>query len=194
MTRPGWRGPGSHGAAVQRWLAAGWLGASLLATGCAGPGESTVADRDRPLLQDEVPPPAAPVAKSGSGARPVASESQDRALVLPRPLLQRVLDAGPGWLLGQVPLEPLFDDKRRFAGFRIVSVFGDRPEVLRYGVLPGDALLAIGKRRIVTPGDLSAAFEDLRGAQELAVTVRRAGQVREVRVPIVEAAPATDGP
>lgn len=194
MTWLGWPRHGRGGARRRPARVAVWLGAALLANACAGPSASTAEDRERPLLPDEVPPPAASTAKTGSGARPVSAGSPDGALVIPRPLLQRVLDAGPGWLLGQVPLEPLFDDKRRFAGFRIVSVFGDRPDVLRYGVLPGDALLAIGKRRIVTPGDLSAAFEDLRSAQELAVTVRRAGQVREVRLPIVEADPAPQGP
>lgn len=120
-----------------------------------------------------------------SGARPTTNAIDAGPLVVRRPALDRVLAAGPGRLLQQVPLEPVFASGHKFAGFRILSLFGDDPRVLRYGVLPGDVLLAVNGRRIVTPGDLMSTFEGMKTAKDLEVVVQRAGTQRTFRFAII---------
>ncbi len=131
-------------------------------------------------------PTSAPTARpKASGARPATRGDLDAPLVIQRPALERVLAAGPGRLLQQVPIEPVFAPGHKFAGFRILALFGDDPKVLRYGVLPGDVLHAVNGQRIVTPSDLMTAFERLRGADVLEVSVQRAGIARTFRFPVV---------
>lgn len=123
--------------------------------------------------------------RKGSGAR---SEPLTAApLVIARPALDRLIAAGPGALLGQVVLEPQRGADRKFQGFRIVSLFGDTPEVLRYGVRPGDILVSSQGQRVVTPGDLLTVFQKLRGARTVEVQVRRAGETLVLQWPVVEA-------
>jgi type II secretory pathway component PulC len=106
--------------------------------------------------------------------------------------LDRALAAGPGWLLGQVPLEPVRGKDRQFLGFRVVSVFADDPRALAYGVLPGDLLVRIQGQRIVTPGDLMTVFQRLRGAAEIIVELQRGREPLTLRWPVVD--PAQTGP
>jgi hypothetical protein len=123
-----------------------------------------------------------------SGARTAPLEDPNAPLFVPRAALDRVLAAGPGRLLQQVPIEPVFAPGHKFAGFRILSVFGDDPRVLRFGVLPGDVLLAVNGHRIVTPGDLMTAFQKLHGADQLEVSVLRSTTARTFRFPVLPVA------
>ncbi len=139
--------------------------------------------------RDDAPPVHA---GKGSGARKVSGarkmESVDRRdgpLVIARPVLDKVLAAGPGWLLGQVPLAPIFDKNRKFIGYRIVSLFGDDPAVLRYGVLPGDRLLSVQGKAIVVPTDIMSVYGKLRTDNWLQVRVLRGGIEQQLRWPIV---------
>lgn len=120
-----------------------------------------------------------------SGARPMPAEDGNGSLYVPRASLDRVLAAGPGRLLQDVPIEPVFAAGHKFAGFRIVSLFRDDPRVLRFGILPGDVLLAVNGQRIVTPGDLMAAFDHMHRADQLEVSVLRAGTAKTFRFPVL---------
>jgi type II secretory pathway component PulC len=140
------------------------------------------------------PPPPERHARS-SGARTTPVDDPNAPLFVPRAALDRVLAAGPGRLLQQVPIEPVFAPGHKFAGFRILSVFGDDPRVLRFGVLPGDVLLAVNGQRIVTPGDLMAAFQKLHGADHIEVSVLRSTTARTFRIPVLPASrPAAPPP
>ena len=104
-----------------------------------------------------------------------------------RVLLERVLAAGPGWLLSEVELRPTFLAKHKFNGFKVVSLFRNDPKVLRYGVLPGDIVRAINGQKLVTPGDLLLVFARLKLADTLEIDVQRDGVDRRLRFPIVPA-------
>lgn len=151
----------------------------LLALGCSG-GQTEAADP----LAGERPVATAP---TGSGVRAIpAKPAAQGPLALPRPILNVVLDAGPGALLAEVPLRPVRDGNGKFAGFAVESIFGGNPMAARFGVKPGDVLLKIAGQRLVTPGDLSVIFGKLRTANELVVDVRRRGEALSFRCPIVE--------
>ncbi len=129
----------------------------------------------------------------GSGAREVDPRARPSPLEIQRSTLDRVIAAGPGALLARVPVEPTFDSKRRFVGFRIIEIFEGSPAVARYGIRRGDVLIGINDQRIVTPDSLMAAFERLRGADILAIRVLRDGNAVDFAFPIVPAGqPATD--
>lgn len=179
--------------------AAGLAQAAVLASliGC-GAGQVERADADEAVQHSASDEQAQPTpVRGGSGARPEPQEprgSGARAepalpgpLTIPRPALDRVVAAGPGALLAQVVLQPERGSDNKFIGFRIVSLFGDTPEVLRYGVRPGDLLLSSQGQRIVTPGDLLTVFQRLRGARSVEVQVRRAGATVVLQWPVVEA-------
>jgi type II secretory pathway component PulC len=131
-------------------------------------------------------------APRGSGATtyvPTASKIPDGAI--DRVLLDRVLAAGPGWLLSQVPLQPTFAAKHKFAGFQLVSIFRNDPKVLRYGIQPGDIVRAINGQKLVTPSDLLLVFERLKTVDTLEIDVSRGGSDLKFRFPVV---PAMDLP
>lgn len=147
---------------------------------------------DRPAIRAADPTRASPTSgRAGSGARsaPTAPEAQG-PLVLPRAVLNVVLDAGPGAFLAEVPLQPVRDNAGKFAGFAVVSIFGGHPTAARFGVRPGDVLLQVAGQKLVTPGDLAAIFAKLRSADELVVQVRRRGQPLTFRCQITDAEPA----
>ncbi|MBM4342293.1 MAG: hypothetical protein FJ100_02825 [Deltaproteobacteria bacterium] len=170
--------------AAIRWAVA----ALCTATRCASP---QTADPDptaaEPANAAEPARSTGAGARKGGGARRVDPRADPwaGALVIPRPRLDRVLAAGPGWLLGQVPLEPLRDGNKKFLGYRIVSLFGDDPQVLRYGVLPGDRLVSVQGHKIVVPTDLLQVFQKLKTDRVLQVKVVRAGQERSFAWPVL---------
>lgn len=161
------------------------LCASLL-VGCGAAPVDPETDRpqrvdDRATEELAQPPPAA----RGSGARD--QEQAYGPLVIPRAVLDRTIAAGPGAFLAQVPLQPERGTDKKFQGFRIVSLYGDSPRVLRYGVLPGDLLISCQGQRIVTPGDLLTVFQRLRRIDVVEVQVKRAGELKVLRWPVVPA-------
>ncbi len=98
----------------------------------------------------------------------------------------RVVAAGPGALLAVVPLAPVLDAKRRFRGFRIVRIHDNSPEILAYGVHPGDMVVSVNGIRIVRPDHMLALFKRIGNATELDLRLTRAGRAVRVRVPIVD--------
>lgn len=127
---------------------------------------------------------------AGSGARRLTTRRVRRSS--PRGILRRdldrFLDAGPGALLQRVPLQPMFGSGHRFMGFRVISVFENRPKALRYGVRPGDLVLRINGQQLLTPAHLLQVFRLLRNASHLEVDVVRDNKPVKVRVPIVDPA------
>ncbi len=180
--------------------AAGWVLAVLALGACASP---QTAEPDPPATTTANP--ADPPRAKASGARKVSGAQRvdpkadpwAGALVIARPRLDKVLAAGPGWLLGQVPIEPVREGGKKFVGYRIVSLFGDDPQVLRYGVLPGDRLVSVQGQKILVPTDLLQVFQKLRSDRTLQVKVVRAGQEKTFSWPILmpgEPLPGADPP
>lgn len=175
-----------------------WYLALLLGFGCAGPANQT-----SPQADESQPDVARRPDGQASGARRVRLDAApSRASVAPGPptLLRsdvsRLLEAGPGALLQYVPLDPVFSggERRRFIGFRIGRVFDNSPEVLRYGVLPGDMLRSINGQAVTTPDQLMAVFERLRNATVVQVSVLRRGQRINLSWPIVGSSPQPPAP
>lgn len=172
---------GGLAAGLGTWLAAAGCGAGLDERESAALPEPQSEERSALARSGARTDPGEP---KGSGAR--AEPQVAGPLVIPRPVLDRLVAAGPGALLAQLVLEPERGADKKFLGFRIVSLFGDTPEVLRYGVRPGDLLLSSQGQRIVTPGDLLTVFQRLRGARSVEVQVRRARETLVLQWPVVE--------
>ena len=169
--------------AVAARLAAGYVGLAG-AIACSAPAH-------------EGPVPASPADRGtgsgtgpvgGSGARRVDREAPHEPLAIPVAQLDRVLQRGPGWLLRDVPLEPVLDARRQLVGFRIISLWNGDLRVARGGVKPGDILRSINGVRIVTPDDLVAAFTKMATAPALELDLGRAGEALHVRIPILRSA------
>jgi hypothetical protein len=128
------------------------------------------------------------LSRIGSGARgvPLSRGHGSGPATIARYIVDGIVRAGPGRLLQLVPLDPLFDARRRFRGFRIARVYDNSPRVLRYGVHPGDELVSINGLKILRPTHMLALFKLLPHAAELHIVVRRAGTVVHVRVPIAD--------
>jgi S1-C subfamily serine protease len=152
----------------------------LLLGGCGGAEPSAPPPR-APTRQT-----AAPAAASPPPVRRGPVTSLDRREVL------AVVDAGLGAFLQRVDLEPELIGGQ-FKGFRIVEL---RPRDWWAGVdvAPGDVVTQVNGMPIERDTQAYAAFESLRSAKELRVSLRRAGAPRELVLPIVERgdAPPTD--
>lgn len=160
-----------------------WLSILLLLNACGG------ATRDRRTSDERQPEgEQAPEQTEPSGAvayvPPVLRVPEG---AIDRTLLERVLAAGPGWLLSEVPLQPTFLAKHKFNGFRIMALFHNNPKVLHYGVQPGDVVRSVNGQKIVTPGDLLLVFERLKTADTLEIDVQRDGAELQFRFPVVPA-------
>ncbi len=141
---------------------------------------------------EDTPPPRRAGRASGAVRTNSRAPRADRgdwtqnAPAIPRAVLDRVLAAGPGWMLSKVQLEPVRGNDHKFIGFRIVSVFDGSPVAGRFDVRPGDLLLRVQGQRIVTPGDLLTVYQRAKGASEIAVDVQRGGQPLNLRWPVVD--------
>lgn len=71
------------------------------------------------------------------------------------------------------------------AGLLVSEVEADTPAE-RGGLILGDVLLTVGEQRVEDPGDLQAALSPERIGQALAVTILRAGELRELSVTVAE--------
>lgn len=159
---------------------------AALACGCSG-GQVEPDEPDPAANPNASGARPASAAKKASGARRVDTReaTQDGPPVLQRAAVDKVIAAGPGWLLGQVPIEPVRDKAKKFLGYRIVSVFGDSPAALRYGVLPGDRVLSVQGQALLVPTDLLQVFQKLKTAEQLQVKVVRNGEEKQFSWPIV---------
>ncbi len=158
---------------------------TLLLSACSGAASQEVAvaaQGSGEFAEAQTDPPQASGATEYVPAKPRVPEG-----AIDRVLLDRVLAAGPGWLLSEVPLQPTFLAKHKFSGFKLLSVFRNDPKVLRYGILPGDIVRSVNGQKIVTPSDLLAIFERLKTSDVLEIFVQRDGVERQFRFPIVPA-------
>ncbi|MCC6214354.1 MAG: PDZ domain-containing protein [Polyangiaceae bacterium] len=150
---------------MRRAALAAWFALGLTACGGAAPPPAVEADQ------------------------PFDEEGQPRPERVVRQLERRDVDAavagGLGRFLGRVQLEPELDGQR-FVGFRIVEL---RPFEWWEGVdlQPGDIVLRVNGQPIGRDTEAHAAFESLRTASELRVTLLRDGRRRELVLPIVGA-------
>lgn len=151
------------------------------------PGVGTVEPADAPTADQ---PHASGAAEYAPPDQRVPEGAIDRAL------LDRVLAAGPGWLLSEVPLQPTFLAKHKFGGFKLQSVFHNNPKVLRYGILPGDIVRSINGQPLATPSDLLLIFQRLKAVDVLVIAVTRNGVDRQFQFPVVPSLglSATDAP
>jgi S1-C subfamily serine protease len=142
--------------------------------GCAGAAE-------------EAPPPRvkSPPPPSAKAPEPRRVDALDRGEVL------AVLDEGLGSFLRRVEVEAVVQTGR-FEGFRIVGLF---PDAYWRGVdlRPGDVVTAVNGMPIERETEAYAAFESLRSAKELRVSLVRDGEPRELSLPIVEAPRSENG-
>ena len=155
--------------------------------------------RDQPLIgaEDGRSTLAKPGSSTtqGSGARRVRLKHGHviGPPTIHRSIVDRIVRAGPGRLLQLVPLNPIFDSRRRFRGFRIVRVYDNSARVLRYGVRPGDELVSVNGVRILRPTHMLALFKLLPNASELQIVVRRAGKPLHVRILISDSREVRNG-
>lgn len=149
----------------------------------------------------DVPVDPAPVQPSATATREGATNAGVPAGSLARSEVDRALARGPGWLLNQLPLEPVVAAGRRFLGFRLMQVFDDSPRAHSYGIRPGDIVQSINGIRLIRPEDLMRIVEKLRKANAIEARILRDGEPRTHRIPIVDdpdlggrAAPSEAGP
>jgi len=139
----------------------------LLVLACAGHGES--ADRS-------VTPATRHPSEADSSPRPPPG-------TLWRDEVVATVDLGLGAFLGRVEVEESLVD-HRFQGFRIVAL---RPPEFWKGVdlRPGDIVTSVNGMSIERDTQAFEAFEQLRDAPELRVSLTREGKKRELRYRIV---------
>lgn len=124
--------------------------------------------------------PAAAVSPEGATNKGVPVGSLGRGEV------DQALTRGPGWLLNQLPLEPVVAAGRRFLGFRLMQVFDDSPRAHSYGIRPGDIVQSVNGIRLIRPEDLMRIVQKLRKADAIEARILRDGEPRKVRIPIVD--------
>jgi type II secretory pathway component PulC len=152
----------------------------FLIAGCGG-----AAEESRPVQQPRAPAPeAAEVKPAPAPARKVEALAREDVLA--------AVNAGLGRFLQRVGVEPALRDGQ-FTGFRIVELY---PADWWAGVdlAPGDVVTQVNGMPIERETQAYAAFESLRSAKELRVSLVRHGQPRELVLPIVDSAPPAANP
>ncbi len=131
-----------------------------------------------PACAHGAPPPVeAPVETASS---PVATEA-----FVTRAELHALLDAGLGRYLQNLETEPVLENGE-FRGFRLRRIAITGPNAGLVDLRPGDVVQSLNGRSIDRPEHALEAWESLREASEIVVSLVRDGERRVVRVPIVE--------
>ncbi len=141
---------------------------------------------DAPGVRTEDPAPRNP-----SAAEPTPTGAAVAPKVLPAGTLARrdveaAIARGPGWLLNQLPLEPVVAAGRRFLGFRLMAIFDDSPRAHSFGVRPGDIVQTVNGVRLIRPEDLMRILTAVRGADAIVVRLLHDGEPKTVRIPIAD--------
>jgi general secretion pathway protein C len=125
------------------------------------------------------PRPAPPVAKPAAPTAPRTASTTIR-----RSDVASVVDAGFGYFLERVQVEPSLDSGR-FRGWTIVEL---SPPAFWEAVdlKPGDVVTSVNGMPIEREMDAWSAFESLKTAQELDVAYFRAGAERKLAYRIVD--------
>lgn len=116
------------------------------------------------------PEPAVPASKDES---PQAKRPKD---VIYRVELEHVLRKGPGWFLGQVPIEESME-AGKFVGWRVVELPFEWRDI---EIEPGDVVTSVNAMPLETPADFWSAWTTLSVASEIKVAFLRDGEPREI--------------
>jgi type II secretory pathway component PulC len=117
------------------------------------------------------------VRKVSRAQRPdqVGLESDVNAGVIPRAALQSELAKGIGRFLQQVRTQPVVA-RRRFVGWRLLTLFPDRSDIRVAVLKPGDLVLRINGESVERPEDFKAVWDSLASASELVLEIERDGE------------------
>jgi hypothetical protein len=117
-------------------------------------------------------------AATGTARRPPAP----RPAGLTRAQLLRTLDAGPGAFLAAVHVRAA-TGPRGFVGWEVVAL---EPPFAGGSVAPGDVVTRVNGRTIERPEQLADVWTALRAASAIVVEYLRAGERRELTIPVVD--------
>jgi type II secretory pathway component PulC len=131
--------------------------------------------------------------KSGAVTRSKLSGKQARAEAglppqvdggaIPRDLLKAELANGIGRFFQQVRPEPVVS-RGRFVGWRIATLFPNRPDLKVKGVQTGDIVLRVNGESVERPEDFKAVWDALAEAKQLVLDIERAGETTSVHYAI----------
>ena len=142
----------------------------ILAGGCGGATQSAP--------RAVAPAPPAPEEE-------LAAPSPRSDGTIPRAELMPVLDAGLGYFLRGVRVEPSLVDGA-FEGYRLTHLYPDDPRFQAIDLRPGAVVLRVNRRPIERPEQAQQVWDELRVASQLLVEYRRDGEDRELRLAIVD--------
>lgn len=100
--------------------------------------------------------------------------------VIPRAALRAELQRGIGAFLRHVRAKPAIV-RGRFAGWRVIELFKQRPEIHVVALRPGDTVLKVNGRSVERPEQLKYVWDRLAEASELVIEIERNAQRRSVR-------------
>ncbi len=149
---------------------------------------------DEPMVDlddaERAEPGSARPASAKPAARPAPAVPRRRKGEIPRADLDRVLEAGPGRLLGRVKVKANVT-RGRFNGWEVV-----RNPWADVDLVTGDVILTVNGRTLEHPLELKVLWDDLRKANAIAVEVLRKGEKFGLEFAIVPpvTAPATTPP
>jgi type II secretory pathway component PulC len=102
---------------------------------------------------------------------------------IPRAALQAELGKGIGRFFQQVRPEPVIS-RGRFVGWRIATLFANRPDVKVSGVQTGDIVLRVNGESVERPEDFKAVWDSLGAAKQLVIDIERGGETTRVHYTI----------
>lgn len=129
----------------------------------------------------EAPPPL--VGGWEDGGYGLQAEARPPAGVLWRHEVDAALEAGLGTFLRRVAVEPDFDVKGNFHGFRVVAL-GPSDYWRGVDLMPGDVVTRVNDMPIERETEAFDAFESLREADILSVTLMRDERVHTLEYKI----------
>lgn len=147
------------------------LGAVVLVSGCGG---AQYPDINEPM------PPAEPAAPAPQAAVATAST---RSSDLQRKDVERVVDAGLGRFLSRVTVEPSLSNGK-FVGWSVVSL-APAEAWLGVDLRPGDVVTRVNGMAIERETEAYDAFQAVRQAPSLEVSLLRRGKPHTLRFAII---------
>ncbi len=129
----------------------------------------------------EAPPPL--VGGWEDGGYGLQVEERPPSGVLWRHEVDATLEEGLGTFLQRVAVEPDFNLKGEFRGFRIVAL-GPRQYWDGVDIRPGDVVTGVNGMPIERETEAYAAFESLRKSETLQITILRNGEGRTLKYQI----------
>lgn len=127
------------------------------------------------------PEPERPRAERRVDAAPAVVSSPG---TIARAALDEMLAQGPGAFLAKVTVEAELVEGR-FVGYRVTELH-DESLFRDVDLRPGDTIIAVNGQQIERPEQAFEVWSALRVASELTVDVRREGELRQLRYPIVD--------